>query len=152
MAKFSKGNVPWNKGLKGWNSGKDNPFFGKKHSKKSKVKIHKSLIKTYSNPLNHPRWKGGKRITDQGYIEIKSPNHPFKNKQGYVPEHRLVVEKYLGRYLTKSEIIHHINENPADNRIKNLYLFSKRWKHGVYHRFLNAGKIKPITKSNIINR
>lgn len=70
MAKFSKGNVPWNKGLKGWRTGKDNPFFGKKHSKKSINKIHKGLLKIYSNPTNHPRWKGGKRITSRGGFEI----------------------------------------------------------------------------------
>ncbi len=149
MTKFFKGMIPWNKGLKGWHSGKDNPFFGKHHSKKTLNKVHKSLLKKYSNPANHPRWKGGKRITSGGYIEIKSPNHPFRNQQGYVPLHRLVAEKYLGRYLKRLEVIHHINENPKDNRIKNLYLFANRWKHAVYHRFVKIGKIKPITKSNL---
>jgi len=150
MAKFFKGMIPWNKGKKVPQlSGKNNPFWGKHHSKKSLSKLSRSLLKRYSNPVNHPRWKGGKRITNQGYIEIKSPNHPFKNKQGYVPLHRLVVEKYLGRYLTKNEIVHHINEIPTDNRIKNLYLFSKRWQHTVYHRFVKIGKVKPIIKSNI---
>lgn len=120
MPKFKKGFTPWNKGLAGYNSGN-----------------------------KHYHWQGGKRITSQGYIEIKSPKHPFKNKQGYVPEHRLVVEKHLGRYLTKDEVIHHINESHSDNRIENLYLFSKRWQHCVYHRFINCGKIKPITMPNI---
>lgn len=149
MAKFFKGMIPWNKGLKGFNSGKDNPFFGRKHSKKSKGEIHKTLLKKYSNPVNHPRWKGGKRTTSQGYLEVRRPNHPFKNKQGYVPYHRLVAEKCLGRYLTKLEVIHHIDENPLNNRRTNLYLFSNRWKHGVYHRLLNGKKIEPIMKSNL---
>jgi hypothetical protein len=118
---MAKGQIAWNKGLIGYNAGK-----------------------------KHYHWQGGKRISSQGYIEIKSPEHPFKNKQGYVPKHRLVVEKYLGRYLTCKEIIHHIDENPLNNRIKNLYLFANRWKHCVYHRFLNAGKIERITHSNII--
>ena len=121
MTNFVKGYVPWNKGLKGWNAGE-----------------------------KHYHWKGGKRITNQGYIEIKSSEHPFRNKQGYVPKHRLVVEKTLGRYLTRLEIIHHINENPTDNRTKNLYLFSKRWQHAVYHRFVKRGKCKRISHSNII--
>jgi hypothetical protein len=120
MTKFTKGYTPWNKGKIGYNSGE-----------------------------KHYHWQGGKRTTNQGYIEIKSPKHPFRNKQGYVPKHRVVVEKRLGRFLTKDEIIHHINEVPTDNRIKNLYLFAKRWQHAVYHRFVKRGKVKPITKSNI---
>ena len=132
MTKFIKNYTPWNKGKKGfqiaWNKG----------------------LKGYHSGKKHYNWKGGKRITSQGYLEIKSSNHPFKNKQGYVPKHRLVVEKHLKRYLTKLEIIHHINEIKTDNRIKNLYLFSKRWQHCVYHRFVNNGKREPITKSNLI--
>lgn len=128
---FKKGFIPWNKGLKNsqipWNKGLKGYLAGKKHY----------------------HWQGGFRTTNQGYLEIKSPNHPFKNKQGYVPKHRLIVEKYLNHFLKKDEIVHHINGDPKDNRIKNLYLFAKRWQHCVYHRFLNAGKAKPITKSNI---
>jgi len=89
-------------------------------------------------------------MATEGYLLIYKPEHPFATKQGYVPEHRLVVEKHLGRYLTKLEVIHHINEIRTDNKIKNLYLFAKRWQHCVYHRFVNNGKRKPITKSNLI--
>lgn len=121
MGKFTKGYTPWNKGKVGYNSGE-----------------------------NHYHWKGGIKFNSEGYRLIKSPNHPFHDKQGYVAEHRLVVEKHLGRYLTKLEVIHHINEVKTDNRIENLYLFSKRWQHCVYHRFLNRSKIKPITESNVV--
>ena len=120
MGKFIKGYTPWNKGKSGYNSGK-----------------------------KHYNWKGGIKFGSEGYKLIKSPNHPFRDKQGYVPEHRLAVEKHLGRYLTKAEVIHHINEIKTDNRIGNLYFFAKRWQHCVYHRFLNCNKIKPITESNL---
>ena len=127
-----KKRIPWNKGKKGvqipWNKG----------------------LLGYLALNKHYKWNGGKRKTSQGYIEIKSPNHPFRNKQGYVPKHRLIAEKTLGRYLTKGEIIHHIDENPLNNKLKNLYLFAKRWQHAVYHRQVKRGKCKVITHSNII--
>lgn len=77
---------------------------------------------------NH-RWKGGKKKDRNGYILIKNRNHPFSNASGYIYEHRLVMEKHLGRYLKPSERVHHINKISDDNHIKNLKLFSNHSKH-----------------------
>lgn len=82
---------------------------------------------------NHPCWKGGKIICKQGYVYIKNPNHPYCNNQGYVREHRLVMEKHLGRVLLPSEIVHHINGIKDDNRIENLMLFSNKGEHNKTH-------------------
>lgn len=80
---------------------------------------------------NHPNWKGGKHINKSGYILVVCRNHPFAYKKDKtVLEHRLVMEKNLGRYLTKNEIIHHINGIKNDNRIENLKLvFRKNHYH-----------------------
>lgn len=69
---------------------------------------------------------------------IKMPNHPGANKQGYVYEHRLVMEKRLGRYLSPKEVVHHINFNPVDNRDENLLLFESLSKHLQFHRRVYA--------------
>ena len=70
---------------------------------------------------NHPGWKGGRTIKS-GYVFIKKPEHPFSTSNGYVREHRLVMEKKLGRYPEPFEVVHHINHIKDDNRIENLKL------------------------------
>jgi len=97
-------------------------------------------------------WKSypNRIISFHGYILIKKWSHPFASKQGYVAEHRLIAESILGRYLTKKEIIHHIDENRSNNDPDNLYLFPNKGQHANYHRFhINNPNIK-ITKSNLI--
>ena len=74
---------------------------------------------------DNPKWKGGRIINAQGYVQINSPDHPNKSSKGYVFEHRLVVEKELGRYLRADEIVHHLNGTKTDNRPKNLVVSSK---------------------------
>jgi len=69
-----------------------------------------------------------------GYKQIYSPNHPNKNNDGYVTESRLVMEKYIGRYLRKDEIVHHKNHDRLDNRINNLLLLDSNRDHGKIHK------------------
>ncbi len=42
------------------------------------------------------------------------------------------MEKIIGRYLQRKEVVHHINENKLDNRVENLKLFSLS-EHGRFH-------------------
>ncbi len=63
-----------------------------------------------------PNWKGGREITKDGYISL------WISKDERVLEHRKVMEDHLGRKLTRSEVVHHINGNNADNRLSNLEL------------------------------
>lgn len=42
----------------------------------------------------------------------------------YELEHRVEMEKYIGRKLRKEEIVHHVNENRLDNRIENLKIMT----------------------------
>ena len=82
----------------------------------------------------HYKWNGGIKIGKRGYIYEYRPDHPFANSQGYVPQHRLVMEKLLGRYLVPEEVVHHKNGIVTDNRPENLMLFSNNLAHLEYHK------------------
>lgn len=75
-----------------------------------------------------PKWKNGKFIHPNGYIYITTPeNHPLRLRgYRYIAEHRLKMEKKLGRFLNKNELIHHLNGTKLDNRIINLALCTRR--------------------------
>ena len=99
---------------------------------------------------NHPNWKGGRKTSHRGYTYILQPKHPFATKAGYVREHRLIAEKALGRYLTKKEIIHHIDDNPRNSIKENLYLFPNQGLHCGFHSLVNAGILNlDFLKSNL---
>lgn len=71
-------------------------------------------------------WRGGRRV-ERGYILVWAPDHPTRvgKKKPYVFEHRLVMEKMLGRYLLSHENVHHKNGLRSDNRPENLELWVK---------------------------
>ena len=71
-------------------------------------------------------WRGGKHVVRGGYIEVYAPEHPLARGKKYVREHRLVMEKHLGRYLQPYEQVHHRNGVKNDNRLENLELISGR--------------------------
>lgn len=72
------------------------------------------------------------RIDRNGYWYKCVPEHPRASKQGYVGEHTLIMEKYLGRYLEPDEVVHHKNHDRKDNAIENLELMTDS-EHRRHH-------------------
>lgn len=99
------------------------------HSNRGK-KLTPEHKKKCANPMDkNGRWNGGRIIDKNGYILIKKREHPFANNCGYVREHRLVMESIIGRYLEPTEIVHHKNHNPQDNRRGNLMILTSPQEH-----------------------
>lgn len=107
---YKKCQIPWNKGLT-------------KETNKSVLRIAQKRT-----GKNHPLWKNGRSKVTGGYIKILMREHPDARTDGYVLEHRLVMEKILGRRLKLIEEVHHKNGIKDDNSPENLELVLK-YKH-----------------------
>jgi len=119
-----------------------------KHKKslttKAKMNISKALKGKYKGEKAH-NYKNGK-CKSRGYILIFSPTHPYRATNNYVMEHRLVMEKYLGRYLRTEEIVHHTNGIKDDNRIENLSIANlKTHEHNTLLKIAQQ-KIRKLEK------
>jgi len=70
-----------------------------------------------------PKIIGARIIDKHGYIHVFIGESALgANKDGYMLEHRKVMQDHLGRMLTPWEIIHHRNRDKANNEIENLEL------------------------------
>ena len=133
---------------------------GKEYKKPSARSGTYCSVSCATSGENNYQWNGGKFIS-QGYVYILSKGHPNASKiKPYIGEHRLVMEKHLGRYLKKSEVVHHIDGNKSDNRIENLQLFKSNNEHRkmeeeimsyVKEKFGTFENLKKFVKERKIN-
>ncbi len=113
------------------------PHLGRKgpesfvYGKKQDPEVVSRRIALISGPNNY-HWSGGRKKHSGGYVLVYAPNHPSRDRNGFVLEHRLVMESAIGRVLTDKDIVHHINGNKQDNRLCNLQL-TNRADHARHH-------------------
>lgn len=79
-------------------------------------------------------WRGGVTRKATGYRLEYAPDHPVCDADGYVLQHRLVMERELNRRLSPKEHVHHINGDKLDNRPCNLAVLTPA-EHAKVHGF-----------------
>lgn len=92
----------------------------------------------------NPAWKGGvtyKRSKGNyigpRYVRCPAEYLPMARKDGYIMEHRLVMAMRIGRFLSRTEVVHHLDHNTRNNHIDNLEL----WPDNSSHKTGEAGRI-----------
>lgn len=112
------------------------------------VKLSYQNGRTAKTGQAHPRWKGGRLVTKDGYILVRCDGHPRAIGPGkYVLEHILIWEEAHGRSLPPGWVIHHLNGDKADNRRHNLLALPSR-----QHRLLIKELRKRIFSLETENR
>jgi hypothetical protein len=112
--KFTKGNIPWNKGIK---YHKDNGRRGLKHSEATKTKISLSLqghhvsqetvMKSKRFGIENGKWKGGSRMSmfrtrsKRKLLGSNNINEPFEGSEGHHIDKENVI--FIPKWL------HHLN-------------------------------------------
>lgn len=91
--------------------------------------------KGMKGPRN-PAWKGGVTYRNRhgNYVSVRYVRCPTEfltmaRKDGYVMEHRLVMARWVGRALTRTECVHHVDHDPLHNDRPNLELWPDNRSH-----------------------
>ena len=88
--------------------------------------MHHTRVLVYGTPgeaLPRRRMNGEGSITGAGYKQIRVDGR-------YQLEHRVIMERALGRRLLRCESVHHKNGNRLDNALENLELWSSSHPSG----------------------
>lgn len=119
--------IPWNKGKKGlqvaWNKNKRGFNWGVKGKR-------------------HYLFAGNKRVEYNGYITVW-----IGGKR--IPEHRHKIQTKIGRKLKKYEYVHHIDGNPANNKLINLLIVSPKEHRAIHNKDNKYYKLRKHTCNKV---
>jgi hypothetical protein len=125
--------------------GKKMPWVSEANHKKKGVKLPERtpehMDKIHAANLKRGRYNplGDTYIDSRGYVCVKTTHY---QKYNYRHLHRVVIEKHIGRPLTRGEIVHHIDGNKNNNDISNLALLTSA-QHNVINHVIAKLNIDP---------
>lgn len=110
----------------------------------------------------NPLWQSDEKISPYGYKLIRVIDHPFKNCDGFMFEHRLIAEKYLlndynsieingNKYLSPEFQVHHLDFNRLNNDVNNLCVIHKTM-HAKFHSQVRFPNQYTVFDSTIMKR
>ena len=111
----------------------------RKHCRKRGI----SLVRQDCSMERHPSWAGGSTLDRSGYLLVRvAKDGPYGyliralqkrqnavDRNGYAPEHRIVMHDKLGRCLRPGEVVHHIDGNNRNNAPENLDVYPDNETH-----------------------
>jgi len=101
---------------------------GRAHKAKGLCGSHYAYLKVYGSPTPVLKKRGGQFKEGDPVSTCKSTGYVYvwkrEEKKVYL-QHRLEMEKSIGRKMLSSESVHHKNGNRSDNSIENLELWNK---------------------------
>ena len=116
--------------------GKGNSFYGKHHTKESKELISLGVGRDLF---------AVRLLKTKGYREIK-----IAIGKSWMRLSRYLVEQYIVYKLGKGWMIHHIDGNPKNDKLLNLYIFKNMGLHLNFTLLVKYGILnKFILKSNL---
>ena len=132
---------------------RDNGLRGRSVPEEVKLKISRTLKGRHTSPeteFKRGQFAGEKAFQWEGGYSALSDGRIARNKDGKL-RYRLIVEDLLGRPLKERETIHHINEDPTDDRLENLFLFRFKGAHRKWHAYIKRNGLDgSILKSNLL--
>lgn len=97
--------------------------------RRAMIRLDLPRLAPKARPERNHFWQGGYAVDEDGYILEHRPDHPHATNGGYVRQHRLVMERQLGRYLEPGEVVDHKNRDTSDNDPGNLDLYPSNAEH-----------------------
>jgi hypothetical protein len=90
------------------------------------------------------RIQKGEYVNEDGYLQYYGEyykNHPEYNHESNwrrgILAHRYIMEQHIGRFLTKDEVVHHLDGDKLNNDISNLKIMSQS-EHTKLHSHVNT--------------
>lgn len=74
----------------------------------------------------NPNWGGGQWVSNEGRVFVRVPDsertrHPTMRRDGYIQRYQYVWNNaHPEDPVREGDVIHHLNGNPADDRLENL--------------------------------